>query len=595
MSRVIILVFTIVTNIAYADSAEYKAKVENAISDLNSNPTHFLSEYTEKPAEEAINKDNIEELARQKAASDENAILIRRNFNNRPEYKLSIEELSRPTNIINNSNDIVDGISNSYTDCKSINNCVVKYDGDTEYCSATSEPHKLSCDKDRIVSVIYPKLVKKKIRVEMTATNDDHQYTYDLKNRVFTRADTAVTSISQDESFDGITCSNFSYRVIATGFVSGTWTRRVNFGAYFSGGCNNPRVHFAFEQRKSKKYGWRLKGGYIELEFMSQEPPEVHDGYESTCTEVNKWTKSGYCNEIKTKCVDGKSTKKINGIEVTRDCWKYRSTYNCGVPKDKSVNTCSNLEANKCVQISSACTKYLGDKCIKQKKGFKCPSNHCPDNSNMVCGGTEIQCKDGSCVETVPKESSDFNDAITKFSVLSEALKDAPGLFDENTKFMFKGRAMECRKVGYGFSDCCKDKGWGNDMGLAHCSDEEKELGEKKEKLFAIEIGSKTHKNDLGIKKTDMVYCVFDSKLARLIQQYGRLSQLGISIGDPKNPNCSGISPNEFAKIDFDKIDLSEAFVDATSKYQNINLNDVNNRLYSKVKDYYTDEVDENA
>jgi len=61
-------------------------------------------------------------------------------------------------------------------------------------------------------------------------------------------------------------------------------------------------------------------------------------------------------------------------------------------------------------------------------------------------------------------------------------------------------------------------------------------------------------------------YCCFNSKLARIIHEQGR-PQLITDIrnwGSAESPNCRGFTPEEFASLDFDKIDLSEYFEDIT-------------------------------
>jgi conjugal transfer mating pair stabilization protein TraN len=57
-------------------------------------------------------------------------------------------------------------------------------------------------------------------------------------------------------------------------------------------------------------------------------------------------------------------------------------------------------------------------------------------------------------------------------------------------------------------------------------------------------------------------YCVFNSKLGRIIQEQGRQQlkafQPGGAWGNHSDPNCRGLSPQEFQMIDFSKVDLSE-------------------------------------
>ncbi len=72
-----------------------------------------------------------------------------------------------------------------------------------------------------------------------------------------------------------------------------------------------------------------------------------------------------------------------------------------------------------------------------------------------------------------------------------------------------------------------------------------------------------------GCVQKEDVYCCFNSKLARIIQEQGR-KQLGISWGDADNPNCRGFTPEEFQALDFSQMDLSEYYQDIQ---QNIRTN----------------------
>ncbi|HHP2104829.1 TPA: conjugal transfer protein TraN, partial [Klebsiella pneumoniae] len=87
----------------------------------------------------------------------------------------------------------------------------------------------------------------------------------------------------------------------------------------------------------------------------------------------------------------------------------------------------------------------------------------------------------------------------------------------------FTGKAKFCKKFAAGFSNCCKDSGWGQDVGLARCSSEEKALAKAKKDKLTVSIGEFCSKKVLGIcleKKRS--YCQFDSKLAQIVQQQGR-------------------------------------------------------------------------
>ncbi|STZ74977.1 TraN [Klebsiella pneumoniae subsp. ozaenae] len=55
-------------------------------------------------------------------------------------------------------------------------------------------------------------------------------------------------------------------------------------------------------------------------------------------------------------------------------------------------------------------------------------------------------------------------------------------------------------------------------------------------------------------------YCVFDSKLARIVQEQGRGGQLHISFGSASSPNCRGVTVAEMQHIDWKVIDYSDFY-----------------------------------
>ena len=128
-------------------------------------------------------------------------------------------------------------------------------------------------------------------------------------------------------------------------------------------------------------------------------------------------------------------------------------------------------------------------------------------------------------------------------------------------------------------------KGWGTSLHLASCSEEEKLLAQLKDKKLCHQVGTYCAKKVLGIclsKKTS--YCCFGNKLLRLIQEQGR-SQLGISWGEPENPCCRGLKPEELARIDFSRIDMSEIFEDIIASYKQPDTARLQTRVAENLKD----------
>jgi conjugal transfer mating pair stabilization protein TraN len=69
--------------------------------------------------------------------------------------------------------------------------------------------------------------------------------------------------------------------------------------------------------------------------------------------------------------------------------------------------------------------------------------------------------------------------------------------------------------------------------------------------------------------QSERVYCCFNSKLARIIQEQGRAQVPGMNVwGDAENPNCRGFTPTEFQALDFSKIDLTEYYVELRHQTQ---------------------------
>jgi hypothetical protein len=164
-----------------------------------------------------------------------------------------------------------------------------------------------------------------------------------------------------------------------------------------------------------------------------------------------------------------------------------------------------------------------------------------------------------NCALPGPSSDADFKEAIGDLAVLGEMSNQLPGSFNENSPILFQGRSMECKRYDIGFMNCCNSTGWGKF--ISQCSAQENELGQAREKEVAIFLGTRTSGHKPTRKKYD-VFCVFESKLARLIQEGGRQHQLLVGFGNAKAPSCRGISANELSRIDFDAINLNEAYQD---------------------------------
>lgn len=275
------------------------------------------------------------------------------------------------------------------------------------------------------------------------------------------------------------------------------------------------------------------------------------------------------CRVVSQRCIEGRATRRINGIPTTLNCWKYQINHQCS--RD---NTCNALPAN-CTTTATHCSAKQKGVCIEEELKKSCPEKRCSSTS-LTCG-EESFCLDGDCYGEMPTPSQDFNESAAALAALSKA---AEGL--GNPPKIFTGQGQKCRKTGFGFANCCKDGGWGTDVGLAKCSEEEKALGKAKEDKLTIYLGTYCSKKVLGkCLRKKQSYCVFDSLLARIIQQQGVQGQLGLSLGTPKVPTCGAITPEQMQQINFKDIDFSDFFGEMNSNTDLPSAKEIQERISS--------------
>lgn len=281
------------------------------------------------------------------------------------------------------------------------------------------------------------------------------------------------------------------------------------------------------------------------------------------------------CQQIEQRCIEGAGARRINGIDTYLDCWKYEMNYVCNTP-----NGCDALPENCELRPDEArCNLTLNGVCIEQNIPSTCSEKQCSSTS-LQCGETSF-CLDGDCFEAMPTTSDAFDESASALAALAEA---ADGIGDPPK--IFTGQGMKCTDKAFGFADCCKDGGWGTDIGLAQCSAEEKALGQSKEQGTTLYLGSYCAEKVLGAcirkKKT---YCVFDSKLARIIQEQGTKGQLGIGLGSAKSPICGAITPEQLQAIDFELIDFSDFYDDMHGNAELPSSTEIQERLQSAYGD----------
>lgn len=262
--------------------------------------------------------------------------------------------------------------------------------------------------------------------------------------------------------------------------------------------------------------------------------------------------------KTKTWCSQKGETRNFNkdgkNYPVQQDCWQYSEQW---LLHESDDNTCTRWEREpNCSEGSRHCLQKIGNLCVKESVKFQCQQT--TQGEGFLCGG-KFYCSDGKCAAIASGKNNDFGEAVSQLAALAKSGKDISG--NGKNISAFTGKPMACRKTAIGFSNCCKSSGWGHDIGLASCDSEEKAIGKAKAKGLVIDVGEFCAEKVLGVcLRKKHSYCIFDSKLAKIVQAQGRGGQLGIGFGSAKQPDCRGLTINELQQVKFDTLDFTEFY-----------------------------------
>ncbi len=258
---------------------------------------------------------------------------------------------------------------------------------------------------------------------------------------------------------------------------------------------------------------------------------------------------------ISKQCIEPATVKYIEGQAVYRPCWEEKLTFNRTITlKDE----CTNLRQRGCTIKSKRCLEQGKGECQKWEKVFICGKGESLPKAD-VQSIPSLDFEDDSSI------GASMPDTLTKLGIFGDMEKELETSMGEDASKvpLFSGSSYRCSRsvLENVFYDCCDTmKGLATQAGVAKCDPEEITLANLKEEGRCHYIGKYFKKIALGIKKDEVrTYCCFSSKLARLLQEQGR-NQLQLSWGTPKQPSCRGLTSEEISQINFDKIDLSEAF-----------------------------------
>lgn len=343
-------------------------------------------------------------------------------------------------------------------------------------------------------------------------------------------------------------------------------------GAYEDGSA------FWAEMAPAQQSGWQWGGGLRHQSTLSfPEPrfiPAGGDRWSNSCTSQEARTpllpKDGIntqdpvmpvvaqagqqqCFRTRSVCTDGPSTKLIDGVSVTRECWSYANEFAC--TSVANTSTCGGATFQSCSPAGSSGCRLFDDngRCVQASFNYDCKVADAVFSTAVNCGSTTF-CEGGSCWERNKTANGDFAMAVSQLEAHMQAGLDMD--VDGSNIQIFKGADRRCQIANLGIDNCCNDGGF-----IERCSAEQQETYRLKQQGRCHELGEYcSNRSAFGIcVERTRTACCFSSILARVIQQQGR-AQLAQPWGDVRTPDCTGFTPDELTALDWSRFDLSEFY-----------------------------------
>ena len=295
------------------------------------------------------------------------------------------------------------------------------------------------------------------------------------------------------------------------------------------------------------------------------------------------WSGLPNCRNTATACTDGPSTRDVGGVPVTA-CWNRQLTYECTLRRETS-----NCEVpDGCAHVEDACLDDppagAGGECLTTDHRYACETTTTTTTTVNTCQSR--MCLGDSCFTLERDANDEFPQVFSQLSAMKEAGED----YATNPDFqIFKGARLACKKAVLGFRNCCKDSGWGISLGLAHCSEAEKQLIAKQETKATHYVGTYCSNRSLfGCLEKSMVYCAFEGALGRVVQETGR-PQIGKTWGTAKSPDCSGFTVDQFQQLDLSDVDFSDFYRDKLKDFTSPDPDATASRIQNSLSNLYSE------
>lgn len=207
--------------------------------------------------------------------------------------------------------------------------------------------------------------------------------------------------------------------------------------------------------------GWAMNPayGYIPQMTLSYTRPATTatgtDTWNSQCPTLSGPGRCGPASPA--QCVDGPSTKIIDGVAITRDCWEYRTTMSCA--DTVTSDQCAPLVATGCTPLSSTCaqTNSVTGACEIYQDQYSCPMPAETVTTATSCP-TNVFCLSGNCFNIGYTNDPDFAKSMS----MLEAARESGIYLDTDRMQVFKGEDNRCRDRL--LKNCCYSDGAGAGM-----------------------------------------------------------------------------------------------------------------------------------
>ncbi|MEE9452033.1 MAG: conjugal transfer protein TraN [Gammaproteobacteria bacterium] len=612
MARLSILSIVMIINLnsALAAQSNYEAFLNEAANlhqqatdtFLNITPSDNPSFTTENPDEINLINEDLNALGNQQFLEDEYAQLLQQHFYQAPRFSFDAEDsaLTQAQIIQDNALAITQGVANSDTQCQAEKICTPTFSETT--CQEPLFSGEQICTEHLQARVVTPELRQDTLIVKLQQLSFSWFWSVSASS-------TIPLSTPQNATF-----SNVSANINIAPEIGDLDQACPNFEArlkdwYFS--CNGQNCPFDKEQfnnnvtfrvtalphcnnQQQLALTWQatwFNGGYlsqitewvVELEIDYQPQTQVELTWDNRCDIYQQLVTQGVCELTAPPiCLSGPESRDIDGHTVTADCWQRQSRYQCGI---NGNNSCAMPRSQGCEQIGSRCMQEVAGVCVQYEQTLRCPETTCDDQIPMVCDDQSTFCIEGDCntPDDPPFNQVDFVQTAAILSAFDQATNE----FNSNTQQVFKGTGMQCRRKATGFNNCCADKGWGQDIGLASCDSNEKRLGQARQDGLCAYVGEYCANSVLGVCITrKQSYCCFDHKLSAIVQIQGR-GQMGLGYGEVEQPNCRGLSLSELQRIDFERLDFSSFVADLQNQTTLPNEVEIQAELKARIEAFY--------